>query len=350
MSGIGSENALTALKQLTTVVADTGDFESIVKYLPQDATTNPSLILSAIKMDKYAHLLKKAAELAHKNAANYDVSHMELTMDYLFVLFGVEILKIVPGRVSTEVDARLSFDVLKQIEKARRLIAIYNEFGINKNRVLVKLSSTWEGIKAAKVLECEDGIHCNLTLLFSLAQAVACADSKVSLISPFVGRIFDWHKENRPNEPIKDPSQDPGVRSVKNIYKFYKENQVKTSIMGASFRNVDQVLQLAGCDLLTVSPKLLEELTQMPFDTVQRNLSVDGLEHDYPVELTELVNECITNHQKCPDEFMNETRFRWFLNEDEMASDKLADGIRKFARDAEKLQEMVKQSLSTFEQ
>jgi len=319
--------SLDQLKQFTTVVADTGDFEAIKKYEPTDATTNPSLILAAAKMPQYQHLIKDAIEYAKKASTKVD-EQVEEAIDRLFVLFGREILKIVPGRVSTEVDARLSFDKEASIAKAKKFIRAYEELGIPKDRILIKLGSTWEGIQAAKVLESEFGIHCNLTLLFSFPQAVACAEAGVTLISPFVGRILDWHvahTEIKSYEPFKDP----GVRSVTQIYNYYKKHGYKTVVMGASFRNIGEIRALAGCDLLTISPGLLAEL-EGSSDPLVQSLSV---EHAKTLDI--------------PKEDMNEARFRWLMNEDEMATDKLADGIRKFAVDAIKLELMLREKLES---
>lgn len=319
-------SALEQLKQYTVVVADTGDFETMKKYLPTDATTNPSLILQASQKPQYDKLIDDAIEYAkHKTSGTETL--VEATLDRLVVLFGSEILKIVPGRVSTEVDARLSFDAEAMVAKARQLISLYKELGIEKERVLIKLSSTWEGIQAGKILESEYGIHCNMTLLFSLCQAVACAEAKVTLISPFVGRILDWHIQNT-NKKSFQPHDDPGVKSVNEIYNYYKKFGYKTVVMGASFRNMGEIVALAGCDLLTISPSLLEELTQSK-DTVQISLSED-VAKNLDIERVEI----------------DEKRFRWLLNEDQMATDKLSDGIRKFAADAVKLESIIRKRLS----
>ncbi|XP_046394329.1 probable transaldolase [Ischnura elegans] len=318
-------SSLAQLKQFTTVVADTGDFEAMKKYKPTDATTNPSLILSAANMPQYKHLIEKAVDYAKKTSRNLQ-EQVEAAADMLFVLFGMEILKIIPGRVSTEVDARLSFDKEGSINKAKKLISLYEELGIKKERILIKLASTWEGIQAARVLEKDHGIHCNLTLLFSLCQAVACADAKVTLISPFVGRILDWHVANTGVKTF-EPKEDPGVKSVTQIYNYYKKFGHKTVVMGASFRNVGEVRALAGCDLLTISPKLLEELDSSNAE-VQCVLSEkSALKED--IEAME----------------MNESAFRWHLNEDQMATDKLSEGIRKFAQDSRKLEKMLMELL-----
>jgi transaldolase len=321
---------LEQFKRLTTVVADTGDFESIIKYMPTDATTNPSLLLAASQLPQYSHLLEKAVEFAQKQIYTSDEPSLRVTMamDQLFVLFGLEILKLVPGRVSTEVDARLSFDKQAQIDKALNFIREYERQGIHKDRVLIKLSSSWEGIQAAAELEHTHGIHCNLTLLFSFAQAVACAQAGVTLISPFVGRIYDWYVAKSSRTLEYDLLEDPGVKSVTKIYNYYKKFGYKTQVMGASFRNVRQIRALAGCDLLTISPSLLEEMTNIVDEpecylTAESAAKYDG----------EKLN-------------LSEAQFRWMHNEDEMASDKLSEGIRKFAIDAVKLENLIKQKLS----
>lgn len=325
-------NSLDFLKEFTTVVADTGDFEAMRKFKPQDATTNPSLILAAAKMDQYKEIVDRAiafgkSEVA-KNDGKVDESVINKTVDKLFVLFGCEILKIVPGRVSTEVDARLSFSRDAQIAKAKELIAMYESEGISKDRILIKLSSTWEGIEAAKYLEAEEGIHCNLTLLFSMAQAIACAEAKVTLISPFVGRILDWHLANNPSKKSYEPQEDPGVVSVTKIYNYYKKFGHGTVVMGASFRNVGEVTALAGCDLLTISPALLAQL-ESSNESLPRLLNPE-----VAVALDDIVKI-----------EMNEEVFRWMLNEDQMATEKLSDGIRKFAADQVKMDLMVREAL-----
>lgn len=316
--------ALDQLKKYTTVVADSGDFKVIEQYKPTDATTNPSLLLAASKMPEYKHLLEKAVQHGKSTGSTLEEQVTE-AMDKLFVLFGLEILKIIPGRVSTEVDARLSFDVEGSIEKAKKFIKSYEEAGISKERILIKLSSTWEGIEAAKVLE-KEGIHCNMTLLFAFAQAVACAEAGVTLISPFVGRIFDWYVKNTGQKEFQ-PKDDPGVKSVTKIYNYYKKFDYKTVVMGASFRNTGQITELAGCDLLTISPSLLEKL-QKSTETVSLKLSVDEAKKQDIEKIS-----------------LDEKKFRWLLNEDAMATDKLAEGIRKFAADAVKLEEMIKSEL-----
>ncbi|XP_057313913.1 transaldolase-like [Hydractinia symbiolongicarpus] len=311
-------NTLEQLKKLTTVVADTGNFEAIDQYKPTDATTNPSLILAASQMKQYEHLVKEAVKSAIVEAGDEN-EQVTLAIDKLFVKFGMEILKVVPGRVSTEVDARLSFDKEGQIEKAKKLISMYEKEGIDKSRVLIKLSSTWEGIQAAKVLEADFGITCNLTLLFAFAQAVACAEANVNLISPFVGRIYDWYVKSTGQKTFA-PKEDPGVKSVTAIYNYYKKFGYKTIVMGASFRNVDQIKALAGCDNLTISPKLLDELTKST-DPLRKELSVEAAQ---ALELEKIS--------------LDEKQFRWLMNEDAMATEKLSEGIRKFAEDAVKLE------------
>jgi len=320
-------SSLDQLKKLTTVVADTGEFEAMRTFKPQDATTNPSLILAASKVAQYAPIVERAITYGKGLDCSSIEERVALTVDKMFVLFGCEILKIVPGRVSTEVDARLSFDKEVQIEKAKRLIKMYEEEGIDKNRILIKLSSTWEGIEAARELEASLGIHCNLTLLFSMAQAVACAEAKVTLISPFVGRILDWYVANDKSKSSYAPQEDPGVVSVTKIYNYYKKFGHKTVVMGASFRNTGEVTALAGCDLLTISPKLLAELDKST-DPIPQLLSAEASKN---TDLTKIE--------------MNEKVFRWMLNEDAMATDKLSEGIRKFAADQRKMDQMVKEML-----
>jgi len=312
-------NALEQLKKYTVVVADTGDFESMKKYKPQDSTTNPSLIYTAVQLPQYKQLVEEA--IAYGKSKGKDVEEKtSIALDKLAVNFGVEILKIVPGRVSTELDARLSFDTEACIKKARDIIALYKEAGIDKERILIKIASTWEGIQAAKVLE-KEGIHCNLTLLFSLAQAVACAEGGITLISPFAGRITDFYKK-RDNKSSYPPPEDPGVISVKAIFNYYKQYGYKTIVMGASFRTKDQVIELAGCDFLTISPALLEELEKSNAEVVPK-LEASKTTH------VDKIN-------------VDEKNFRWLLNEDEMATEKLADGIRRFAADLKKLETEIK--------
>jgi transaldolase len=313
-------NLLDQLKKYTTVVADTGDFESISKFKPADATTNPSLIFAAAQNEKYRHLVHDAISFAEKNVKNREARLVEC-LDRLAVNFGIETLKIVPGRVSTEVDARLSFDTEGSINKARKLISLYEQAGINRNRILIKLASTWEGIKAAEELE-KEKIHCNLTLLFSTAQAIACAEAGVQLISPFVGRIYDWYKKDRKVEHIP-ATEDPGVMSVSEIYTYYKKFAYKTEIMGASFRNTGEIVELAGCDLLTISPDLLQELESQQGD-LERKLD--------PQKAMSAEIEKI---------HLDEKRFRWMLNENAMATEKLAEGIRRFTADLIKLEKFI---------
>lgn len=309
---------LDALKSHTVVVADTGDFASIKAFAPRDATTNPSLILKAVQMPEYKALLDRAV------AENRGKS-VEQVVDALLVIFGTEILKVVPGRVSTEVDARLSFDTAASVAKARELIARYAAAGVSKDRVLIKLASTWEGIKAAEILE-QEGIRCNLTLLFSFAQAVACAEANVRLISPFVGRIYDWYKKSTGQEYVG--ADDPGVRSVSRIYNYYKNHGYKTEVMGASFRNSGQIKALAGCDLLTISPNLLDELAKSA-EPLAAALT--------PANAAKSVEPKIS---------LDEKAFRWLHNEDAMATEKLAEGIRLFAIDGKKLDDLVAKAIA----
>ncbi|GAB7547145.1 transaldolase [Cupriavidus sp. 8B] len=309
-------NQLDQLKQFTTVVADTGDFQVMKQYMPQDATTNPSLILKAVQKAEYRPLLEKAVR------ANDGI---DAVMDALLIAFGCEILAIVPGRVSTEVDARLSFNTEATVAKARHLISLYEQRGVARERVLIKIASTWEGIRAAEVLQ-REGISCNMTLLFSLAQAVTCAEAGAQLISPFVGRILDWHKKQAGDKwdaAANAGDNDPGVRSVRQIYDYYKKFGYTTEVMGASFRSTEQILALAGCDLLTISPDLLEKLAASE-GTVARKLSVDQAQAGNIARI-----EC------------DEAAFRWQLNEDAMATEKLAEGIRAFAADAVKLEALI---------
>jgi len=316
-----SSNALDQLKQFTTVVADTGDFQAISKLKPQDSTTNPSLLYTASHLSQYQSLVDDA--IKYGKGKGKDVTEQtSLAMDKLAVNFGVEILKIVPGRVSTEIDARYSFDTETTVKKAHDIIALYKQEGIDKDRILIKVASTWEGIKAAEILE-KEGIHCNLTLLFSLVQAIACAEVGVTLISPFVGRITDFYKAKENKNFV--PAEDPGVLSVRTIYNYYKHFNYKTVVMGASFRSKEQVLELAGCDLLTVSPNLLEELAASNVQVVKK---LDA-----------------TKTTEVPKIDVDEKSFRWLLNEDEMATFKLAEGIRKFAADLVKLENEIKKKI-----
>jgi len=306
-------NQLEQLKQFTTVVADTGDFQSIKAYAPQDATTNPSLILKAVQKPEYRPLLEKA--VSESNGAS-----VEDIVDHLLIAFGTEILKFVPGRVSTEIDAALSFDTEATVAKGRELIALYEAAGVQRERVLIKIASTWEGIRAAEILE-KDGIHCNLTLLFSLVQAVACAEAGVKLISPFVGRIYDWYKKSTGTD--YEGADDPGVQSVKRIYQYYRKFGFSTEVMGASFRNTSQILELAGCDLLTISPDLLQKLADTE-GKVERKLTADAGD-----DLEKIA--------------IDEKTFRFLLNEDAMATEKLAEGIRAFCADSVKLKKMIEE-------
>ena len=319
-------NKLARLRELTTVVADTGDIESIRRYAPVDATTNPSLLLKAAQVPAYRDLVDGAVE-AGRAAGGSEADRLDLTLDQLAVNFGAEILKIVPGRVSTEVDARLSFDTEATVRRAERLIGLYEAAGLDRKRVLIKIASTWEGIQAAAQLE-RQGIHCNLTLLFSFAQAVACAEAGVTLISPFVGRILDWHKKAEGVDGYP-AAEDPGVRSVTRIYRYYKKHDYPTVVMGASFRNVGEILELAGCDLLTISPQLMAELESAEGE-VPRKLD--------PAAAAELGEARVEQ---------TEASFRWELNEDAMATEKLAEGIRNFTRDTEKLEALVQELAAT---
>ena len=312
-------NQLEQLRGLSAVVADTGDIEAIARFRPMDATTNPSLLLKAASLPAYAHFIDEAVA----KATGEGDARLADACDRLAVAIGGEILKLIPGRVSTEVDARLSFDTEATVAKARRLVALYAEAGIGTDRLLIKIASTWEGIRAAEQLE-REGIHCNLTLLFSFAQAVACAEAGVFLISPFVGRILDWHLANG-DQPPATPQDDPGVQSVQRIWNWYKRHGYDTVVMGASFRNTGQVLALAGCDRLTISPELLGELESSDA-AVDRGLVNDGERADPPTALDEIT-------------------FRWQYNEDAMATEKLADGIRRFAADQRKLESLLAQRL-----
>ena len=304
---------LEALSQHSLVVADTGDIEQVARWKPQDATTNPSLLLTAAEDPRYQHLVQRSVKEAGGDAS--------LAMDWMFVLFGREILQHVRGRVSTEVDARLSFDTEKSLRKARSFIAMYEKSGVSREKILIKLAATWEGIRAAEQLE-KEGIHCNMTLLFSFAQAAACADAGVTLISPFVGRIYDWHKAARKVDDIP-LEEDPGVLSVTRIYSYYKKYGYKTQVMGASFRKTGQILALAGCDLLTIAPDLLQKLSAAE-GSVERKLSPERAKS---IDM--------------PKVKLDEAAFRWLHNEDAMATDKLAEGIRKFDADARKLEKLI---------
>lgn len=317
-------NQLEQLKKMTTVVADTGDFDAMKVYKPTDSTTNPSLILAASAQPQYRKLIDEAIQFGKAHGKTLDEKATQ-ALDKIFVNFGLEILKIVPGRVSTEVDARLSFDVDGSIRKAKHLIELYEKAGIDRKRILIKLASTWEGTLAAKVLE-KEGIHCNMTLLFSLPQAIACAEVGATLISPFVGRILDWFKKNVKPEGYSS-AEDPGVKSVTTIYHYFKKFGYKTQIMGASFRNKGEILELAGCDLLTISPQFLEELKDSE-DPITRKLD--------PKKIDPSIQKM----------HMDEKTFRFLLNEDAMATDKLAEGIRKFSEDIVKLEKSIKEKLS----
>lgn len=312
------EPQLQQLRQFTTVVADTGDFQLMKQYRPQDATTNPSLILKAVQKPEYRPLLEAAVR-------DHVATGKDAVVDQLLIAFGLEILAIVPGRVSTEVDARLSFDTAATVDKARHLITLYEQRGIARERVLIKIASTWEGIRAAEILQ-REGIRCNMTLLFSMVQAVACAEAGAQLISPFVGRIFDWYKKQAGDswDPVANGGDnDPGVRSVRQIYDYYKKFGYATEVMGASFRSTAQILALAGCDLLTISPELLEQLNAGS-GAVERKLSVDHAQAGNVARIE-----------------ADEAAFRWQLNDDAMATEKLAEGIRLFAADAVKLENLI---------
>ena len=312
-------NQLEQLKNITKVVADTGDIEAIKRYQPVDATTNPSLILKAADLSQYKDLLASAIEFGRSQSTQKN-EQIKRACDYLTVGIGKEIQGVVPGVISTEVDARLSFDTEATVTKARELLALYKNSGADTSRVLIKIASTWEGIKAAEILE-KEGIRCNLTLLFSFAQAKACAEAGVFLISPFVGRILDWYKKDTGKESYA-PAEDPGVVSVTEIYNYYKQHDYKTVVMGASFRNIDEIRQLAGCDCLTISPNLLDELEQSN-DVLDQKLFADN-----PVLVAE-------------KEVLDQTAFRWAMNEDPMATQKLAEGIRNFAIDQGKLETLI---------
>ncbi|TQV87950.1 transaldolase [Aliikangiella coralliicola] len=315
-------NQLEQLKSMTTVVADTGDFNAIADFAPQDATTNPSLLLKAAALPDYAETLTQAINFA-KEASNDANQQIAEAVDYLSVLIGKKLLSLIPGRVSTEVDARLSFDTEKTVAKARRIIELYQSVGVDKSRILIKIASTWEGIRAAEILE-KEGINCNLTLLFSFAQARACAEAGAYLISPFVGRILDWYKKATGKTDIP-AFEDPGVQSVTKIYNYYKSLGYETVVMGASFRNTGEIIELAGCDRLTISPALMDELSQnnMP---ITRKLNPATEIQERPARLTE-------------------SEFRWQLNEDAMATEKTSEGIRLFAADQIKLEKLIADSL-----
>jgi len=313
---------LEGLKKFTTIVADTGEIEQIKIFKPTDATTNPSLIFKASALPEYQFLIQDAITYGQKGQSKAE--KLQRAMDKVFVNFGLEILKIVPGRVSTEVDARLSFDIEKSLAKARHLIALYEEAGISRERILIKLASTWEGIRAAEILE-KEGIHCNMTLMFSLAQAICCAEAGATLISPFVGRIFDWYKKAEGKESYP-PQEDPGVLSVSEIFNYYKKMGIKTQVMGASFRNSGQILELAGCDLLTIAPPLLDELEKAEGD-VPKKLDAEKAKkmEIAPIKIDEKI-------------------FRWKMCDNAMAIEKLMEGIRNFAKDIVKLEKHLEQS------
>ncbi|QXD32500.1 transaldolase [Candidatus Pelagisphaera phototrophica] len=323
MTDVSALSQLDQLKQFTTVVADTGDFQTIKEFAPQDATTNPTLILKAVEKDEYASLADKAVASCRDSGLSGQAL-VDAVASELLVLLGIEILNIIPGRVSTEVDARLSYDTEGTIAKAREIIKLYRSKGVDSNRVLIKIASTWEGINAAKELE-KEGIHCNLTLLFSLVQAVHCAESEITLVSPFVGRIMDWFKAKTGQDYA--PQDDPGVQSVQSIYNYYKKFGYSTEVMGASFRNKGEIVELAGCDLLTISPGFLSEL-QSSDDNVERKLSPDAAQ-SMDIERIEV----------------SEKSFRWMMSEDAMASEKTAEGIRNFAADIRKLETMIQTKL-----
>src|SRR3989449_11543802 len=312
-------NQLDQLKKFTKIVADTADFESIKEFKPQDATTNPSLVYAATQKPEYAHLLDEVLA-DRKTSGLSDAAQIEDLCDHVYVQFGCDILEIVPGRVSTETDARLSFDVEGSIRKARQLVKLYEERKIPRERVLIKVASTWEGINAAEQLQ-KEGIKCNLTLMFSLPQAVRCAEARVQLISPFVGRIYDWYKAA--NKRDYSGPEDPSVQSVQEIYTYYKKFGYRTEVMGASFRNTGEILELAGCDLLTISPELLDKLSES-YDPVTRKLDPEK-----------------AKTAKIDRLKMDEKKFRWLLNENAMATEKLSEGIRKFAADIVKLEKFV---------
>ena len=320
---MSNASQLEQLKQFTKVVADTGDFESMREFKPQDATTNPSLILQAATKPQYAHIIDKVIA-DRKNSGLTGAKRVEDIIDNILIAFGLEILKIVPGRVSTETDARLSFDADGTIAKARELIALYENAGVSRDRVLIKIASTWEGIKAAEVVQ-KEGIKCNLTLLFSLPQAIACAEAKVQLISPFVGRIYDWYKNANKREYTG--AEDPGVQSVTSIFHYYKHFGYQTEVMGASFRNVSQIIELAGCDLLTISPDLLAKLAGST-ETITKKLDA--------------ADSKAASIQKI---HCDEKSFRFLFNEDAMATEKTAEGIRKFAADIVKLEQVIQAKL-----
>lgn len=320
--------SLDQLKQHTIVVSDTGDFEQIAKYKPQDATTNPSLIYTASQLPQYQHLVDEAVAYGKEKGGSDLAKQSELALDRLAVLFGLEILKIIPGRVSTEIDARLSFDIDSTVRKAREIVALYKDAGIDyQKRVLVKIASTWEGLQAAKILEAE-GIHVNMTLLFSLTQAIVSAEVGATLISPFAGRITDFYKAKEGRKDNYPAAEDPGVVSIHKIYNYLKKYDYKTVVMGASFRTKEQIIELCGCDLLTVAPALLAELQQNTIDVPQK------------LEKAKAAERC-----NLPKQTISQSRFLWDLNNDEMAHFKLAEGIRKFSEDLVKLEKEIQKKL-----
>lgn len=317
-------SSLDQLRQHTVVVADTGDIDAIAEHKPQDATTNPSLLWKAARMPQYEDLVREAIQAGIRTAGDQNDA-IDAVIDHLAVLFGHRILQLIPGRVSTEVDARLSFDTQATMARARHLIQLYDDAGISRERILIKIASTWEGICAARQLE-KEGIHCNLTLLFGFGQAVACADAGVTLISPFVGRIYDWYKADLGVDDIP-ADEDPGVASVTRIYNYYKKHGYQTEVMGASFRRKEQITRLCGCDLLTISPALLSELSSSQED------------------VTPQLNAEAAKNMDIPSISMDEAHFRWMLNEDAMATEKLAQGIRSFAADLDQLRSWLAEKL-----
>jgi len=318
------ENALEALRSATVVVADTGDVAAMEQYKPTDATTNPSLVLAVLKMNEYKSLIEDAAKYAKESNES---DKLELACDYLFVSVGLSVLKKIPGRVSVECDARLSYNKAETLKRARRIIQLFKDRGVEKERILIKIASTWEGIQAAKELE-EEGIHCNLTLLFSFAQAVACAEAKVTLISPFVGRIFDWHVKNGNFTKDGDSAEDPGVLSVQKIFNHYKKFGYGTQVMGASFRNIGQIKELMGCDLLTIAPKLLKELEDDKADCLEMKCCATAAKESTGDKVS-----------------LNEAKYRWEHSTDPCAVDLLASGIVRFANDAVKIDAMINEKL-----
>jgi len=322
-----SQTQYDRLASMTTIVVDSGELDAIRKFVPQDATTNPSLLYQACQDPKYEPFVQDAIAYGKKNGGDKVEDQLELTIDRLFVNVGTEITKIVPGVVSTEVDSKLSFDINGMVAKGKRFIALYKEKGVDSNRVLIKLPSTWEGIRAGEILE-KEGIHVNMTLLFSMAQAIACANAKATLISPFVGRIMDWYAKAEGKKSY-EPEEDPGVKSVRAIYNYYKSIGSKTIVMGASFRNAGEILALAGCDKLTISPKLLDELKKSS-EPFERKLTFSGAVDESKARV------------------LDENTFRWELNQDAMATEKLAEGVRNFGSDANKLEAIIKKKFEEF--